>query len=111
MASEFRPRIDPSLGATLGRTIDLVQQVATDELRMLQLDSQDRVSDGMHRAAWIGFGAVCLVFARFVAWAAAVVALEHWLPLEVGLAMLAISQLAIGTVLVGYAPRSRLATP
>jgi hypothetical protein len=44
MASEFRPRIDPSLGATLGRTIDLVQQVATDELRMLQLDSQEAIS-------------------------------------------------------------------
>ena len=82
--------IAPSLGATLGRTIDLAQQVATDELRLLQLDSQDRVSDAMRRGVWIGFGALCLAVAWVVAWAAAVVALEDRFSLEARLAMLAI---------------------
>ena len=103
--------IKASLGATLGRTVDLAQQVATDELRLLQLDSQDRVSDAMRGGVWIGFGALCLAVAWVVAWAAAVVALEGRFSLEARLAMLAVSQFALGAVLVGLGLRSRSAAP
>jgi len=102
------PPIVPSLGATLGHTLDLAQQVATDELRLLQLESHDRVSDAMHRGAWLGFGALCLAIAWVAAWAAALVALEGSFSLEARLAMLAISQFALGTALIGFG-RRRLA--
>ena len=103
--------IVPSLGVTLGRTIDLAQRVATDELRLLQLESQGRVSDAMRGGAWIGFGALCLAVAWVVAWAAAVVALEGRFSLEARLAMLALSQFALGAVLVGFGLRRRPAAP
>lgn len=97
--------VAPSLGVTLGRTIDLAQQVATDELWLLQLESRDRVSDALRRGAWIGFGALLLA----VAWVAAVAALEDRFSLEARLAMLAISQFALGMALVGIGLRGRSA--
>lgn len=99
--------ITPSLGAALGRTIDLAQQVATDELQLVQLKAQDRVIDVIRSAAWIGFGALCLAVAWVAAWIAAVVALEDRFSLAARLAMLAISQLALGGVLVGWGLRNR----
>jgi hypothetical protein len=101
----------PPLGVTLGRTIDLVQRVATDELRLLQLDSQDRVSDSIRGGVWIGFGVLCLVVAWIVAWAAGVVALEDRFSLEARLAITAVSQLAFGAALVRFGLRSRSAAP
>jgi hypothetical protein len=98
---------DPSLGATLEHTLDLAQRVATDELRLLQLDSQDRVSDAMRGGVWIGFGALCLAVAWFIAWAAAVVALADRFSLEARLAMLAITQFALGAALVRFGLRAR----
>jgi hypothetical protein len=83
--------------------------VATDELRLLQLDSQDRVTDSIRGGVWIGFGALCLAFAWIVAWAAAAVALEGQFSLEVRLGMLAIAQLAIGAALVRFGLRGRTA--
>ena len=109
MDRHVRPPTAPSLGDALGHTIDLAQRVATDELRLLQLESQERVSDAMHRGMWIGFGALCLAIAWVAAWAAAVVALEDWFSLEARLAMLAITQFAVGTTLVGFARRRRRA--
>jgi hypothetical protein len=107
MDRSVRPPTAPSLGAALGHTIDLAQQVATDELRLLQLESQDRVSDAMHRGMWIGFGALCLAIAWVTAWAAAVVALEDRFSLEARLAMLAITQFAFGAALVRFGLRRR----
>ena len=101
--------VAPSLGVTLGRTIDLAQQVATDELWLLQLESRDRVSDALRRGAWIGFGALLLAVAWVAAWAAAVAALEDRFSLEARLAMLAISQFALGMALVGIGLRGRSA--
>ena len=100
-----------SLGATLGRTIDLAQQVATDELRLVQLESQDRVIDSLRSGVWVGLGVFCLAVAWVVALAVAVVALEDRFSLEARLAMLAISQFALGAVLVAYGRRSRPVAP
>ena len=107
MDRHVRPLAVPSLGDALGHTIDLAQQVATDELRLLQLESQERVSDAMHRGMWIGFGALCLAIAWVTAWAAAVVALEDRFSLEARLAMLAITQFAFGAALVRFGLRRR----
>jgi hypothetical protein len=100
-----------SLGATLGRTIDLAQQVATDELRLVQLETQDRVIESLRSGAWVGFGVFCLAVAWVVAWAAAVVALGDQFSLEARLAMLAIAQLAFGALLVAYGRRRRPVSP
>ncbi len=97
------------MGVALERTIDLAQRLASDEFRLLQLDSQDRVNDAMRGGVWIGFGAVCLVIAWVVACAAAVVALGPWLSLEARLALLAIAQLALGSALVRFGLRRRSA--
>jgi hypothetical protein len=99
------------MAAAFGRTIDLAQQIATDELRLVQLESQGRVMDSIRGGAWIGFGVLCLTVAWVVAWAAAVVALESRFSLEARLAMLAIFQLVLGAVLIGYGRRSRPIAP
>ena len=100
-------RITPSLGVTLERTIDLAQKVASDEFQLLQVEVHDRVSDAVRSGAWFGFGALCLVIAWIVAWAAAVVALEGRFSLETRLGMLAILQFVIGAALIGFGMRSR----
>jgi hypothetical protein len=96
MDRHVRPPTVPSLVTRSATLSILAQRVATDELRLLQLESQDRVSDVMHRGMWIGFGALCLAIAWVAAWAAAVVALEDRFSLESRLAMLAITQFAFG---------------
>ena len=108
--SLHRP-IAPPLSITLGRTIDLAQQVVIDEFRLWQLELQDRLSDAMRRSVWIGFGALCLAVAWVAAWAVAVVALEGRFSLEARLAMLAISQLGLGALLIWFGLRSRPEAP
>ncbi len=100
MDSRIHARVAPSLGSALGRAIDLAQQVATDEVRLLQIESQERVSGALRRGAWVGFGALCLAVAWIGAWAAAVVALEDQYSLQVRLALLAIVQCALGALLL-----------
>ena len=102
-------QVEPPLGVALGRTLDLAQQVATDEIRLLQLETLDRVSEVMRRGMWIGSGALCLAVAWVAAWVAVVVALERWFPLEQRLALLVISQIALGSALIGFALRNRRA--
>lgn len=113
MTVEIRndPPIARSLATSLGRTIELAQQVAADEIRLLQLDSQERLLDALRRGAWIGFGALCLGVAWIAVWAAAVVALEDRFSLEARLAMVAISQFLLGAGLVAHGSlRRRAAT-
>ena len=107
MDRSLREPVAPPLNIALGRTFDLAHQVATDELRLWQLDLRDHLSDGMRRALWIGFGALCLAVAWVAAWAVAVVALEGRFSLEARLGMLAMSQWALGTALVWLGLRSR----
>jgi len=98
-------QVGPSWSVALGRTLDLAQQVATDEVRLLQLEIMDRVSEVMRRGMWIGLGALCLAVAWVAVWVAVVVALEERFSLEQRLAMLAISQIALGAALIGFALR------
>lgn len=101
------PRIEPSLGATLGRAIDLAQRVAADELRLLQLESQERVGGVLRRGAWIALGTLCLLVAWIGGWAAAFVALGERFSLEERLALLALAQLVVGAALLWAGLRSR----
>jgi uncharacterized membrane protein YqjE len=109
MASSVEQRIAPPIAVSLERTIDLAQQVAIDEFRLWQLELQERLSDALRRGLAVGLGALCLIVAWVVAWAAVVVALEPWFSLEARLLMLAISQLLLGAVAVWFGLRSRRA--
>jgi hypothetical protein len=105
MASSVQQPIAPPLGVTLERTLDLAQQVAVDELRLWQLEIQERLLGVAKRGVAIGFGALCLAVAWTVGWAAAVVALEPWFSLETRLLMLAIAQLALGAGAIWFGLR------
>lgn len=109
MASSVQQPIAPPLSDSFERAIDLAQQVAIDELRLWQLQIQERVSGAARRAAAIGLGALCLAVAWTVGWAAAVVALAPWFSLEARLLMLAIAQLALGAGAFWFALRRRRA--
>lgn len=93
-------RIEPSFGDTLGRAIDLAQRVAADELRLLQLESHERIHAFAQRGAWIACGTACLMLAWIAGWAAAVAALAGSFPLETRLAMVAGAHFLLGTGLV-----------
>ena len=97
----------PSFGASVGLTLDLAQRVAADELRLLQLESQERIASVARRGAWLAFGALCLLIAWVGLLAAAVVALEGRFSLELRLLGMALSQLLLGAVLVAYGLRDR----
>jgi hypothetical protein len=97
MAESFPTlRAEPTVGATVARTLDLAQRVAAGELRLLQLESERRVEALARRGAWVGFGALCLLLAWLALAAAAVVALEPYLPLAARLGLLAASQALLG---------------
>jgi hypothetical protein len=102
-------QIAPPLAVSFERTIDLAQQVVIDELRLWQLELQERLGDALRRGVAIGLGVLCLSLAWVVAWAAAVVALEPWFSLEARLLVLAISQLLLGGVALWLGLRSRRA--
>jgi hypothetical protein len=97
----------PSFGASVGQTIDLAQRVVADELRLLQLESQERIQSAARRGAWLAFGALCLLIAWVGLLAAAVVAFEGRLSLELRLLGMALSQLLLGAGLVAYGLRDR----
>jgi Putative Actinobacterial Holin-X, holin superfamily III len=97
--------IEPSLGTSLGRALELAQRVAGDELRLLQLESQEFVRGTLLRSVWIGVGLFCLMIAWLALLAAAVVALEPRLSLEARLALLALFQGAAGGALVAWGAR------
>ena len=107
MATSVEQRLaPPPIAVSLERTIDLAQQVAVDEFRLWKLELQERLGDAVRRGLSIGFGAICLMVAWVVAWAAAVVALEPWFSLEARLLMLAISQLLLGAGAVWFGLRN-----
>lgn len=97
-----------SFGTTLGRAVDLAQRVAADELRLLQLESYERIQSVMRRGAWIAFGAVCVLIAWIGGWVAIVVGLAERIPqLEVRLAILALAHLVFGAGLLWAGLRAR----
>ncbi len=97
----------PTLGATLARAIDLAQRVAADEVRLLKVESEERLGAAARRGVWIGSGAVCLTVAWLGGWAALLVALEGRLSLESRLALLALAQGVLGTALLARGLRDR----
>jgi hypothetical protein len=109
MASSVQQPIAPPLSDSFERALDLAQQVATDELRLWQLQIQERVMDAARRAVAFGFSALCFAVAWTVGWAAAVVALAPWFSLEARLLMLAIAQLALGAAAIWFGLRRRRA--
>jgi Putative Actinobacterial Holin-X, holin superfamily III len=100
-------RPDASIGATLLRAFELAQRVATDEVRLLHLESQERVNALMRRGAWVAAGSLCLLLAWLGVSAAAVVALAPYAPLEARLVLVAASEAALGGVLLYCGLRGR----
>lgn len=100
-------RRSPSLGDMVGRALDLAQRVATDEVRLLQLESHERVAEMARRAVWLGCGAACLAIAWTAASIAAVVALEDLFPLEIRLLVVGAFQALLGAGFVTAALRRR----
>lgn len=98
---------DRSFGATLGDAFDLAQQVAADELRLLQLEWQEGIARAARRVAWTAFGWLCVLIGWVGLLAALVVALEGHLPLELRLLLLAASQLVLGASLIAFGRRAR----
>ena len=107
MDSRAPSPFDTSLGATLGRAMDLAQQVAADELQLLQIETHERVGGALRRSVWIGAAAFCLAIAWIAAWTAALVALEGRYSLEARLTMLAVSQFGLGAFLLALGLRGR----
>lgn len=100
-------RRSPSLGDMVSRALDLAQRVATDEVRLLQLESHERAAEMARRAVWLGCGAACLAFAWTAASIAAVVALGDRFPLEIRLLLVGAFQALLGAGCVMAALRRR----
>jgi hypothetical protein len=98
---------EPSLSEAIDHVRDAGQRVLVDEIRLLVLEAQERLTAALRRAGWLGFGVFCLVLAWVGFLLAAVVALEAWMPLELRLAAAAASQLVLGLCLLGWGMRSR----
>ena len=98
-------RPDATIGATLLRAFDLAQRVATDEVRLLHLESQQSAHSLLRRGTWVAAGSLCLLLAWVGVSAAAVVVLAPYASLAARLALVAGSQALIGAVLVAVGLR------
>ena len=96
---------EPSLVETAQHALDLARRVAVDELRLLQMESLERIESTARRSGWVLFGAVCLLIAWVALLATAVVMLEGRVSLELRLLGVAASQLVIGAGLLAYGLR------
>jgi hypothetical protein len=101
-----RVRIPPS-DPSVGNTLELVQRVAVDRLRVLQLDLEERARAVARRTTWIALGAFFLVLAWIGLLGAAVVLLDQRLNLQASLFLVAASQVALGGGLIAWGSRSR----
>jgi hypothetical protein len=90
---------------SFGRAIDLAQRVAVDELRLLQLETREQMERWLRRTLWVAAGVLSLALAWLALVAAAVVALEGRMPLEVRLGLVAGCQAVLGAALVGLGVR------
>ena len=108
MSAETRrlARIEPPLGDSFERAIELARRVAVDELELIKIDARDRIRRGVRRGIWLGIAALGLLIAWLAVLASAVVALQPYLALEARLALLAASQLVIGGIALVLALRS-----
>jgi hypothetical protein len=100
-------RPEDSIGATLLGAFDLAQRVATDEVRLLHLESQERVSGLARRGAWLAAGSLCLLLAWLAVTGAVLVALAPYFSLVVRLGLVAASHAVLGAALVAWGLRDR----
>jgi hypothetical protein len=94
------PSAVPPLSSSLARALEIAQQLAADELRLLQIESREQLHAGLRRSAWLAAGALCGAIAWVALLSAVVVALDGRFSLEARLGGLALSQALIAVVLV-----------
>jgi len=105
------PSAVPPLASSLARALEIAQQLAADELRLLQVESREQLQAVLQRCVWLAAGAICGVIGWIALLTAVVVALDGRFSLEARLGGLALSQALIAAVLIarggrrGVAPR------
>jgi len=92
---------------SLAQTLDLAQRVATDRLRILQLDLEERARGALRRSTWIGVGILCLLAAWVGLLGAAVFALAERIPLSMSFLLVAASQFLIGAGAILWGRRQK----
>jgi hypothetical protein len=95
----------PSLTGLLGRSVDLAQKVAVDELRLLRAESREYTKGILLRGAVAVVAAVCFLFAWIALCATVVVLLEPQLFLAARLGLIAGVHLVIAIALIVWAQR------
>jgi hypothetical protein len=104
----YYTRHEPSFGDALARAFELAQRVARDEIRLLQLESQEKVQHAARRGGLLAFGGLCLLVAWLAACGAAIVALAPFVPdLAQRLGILAGVQLVLAAIVIAVALRQR----
>jgi hypothetical protein len=97
----------PPLSTSLARAVEIAQQLAADELRLLQVESHEQLQAWLARGAWLVAGALCALLAWVALLAAIVVALDGRFSLEARLGGLAASQALLGAAMVAVGLRRR----
>lgn len=95
----------PSLTGLIGRSVDLAQKVAVDELRLLRAESREYTKGILLRGAVAVVAALCFLFAWIALCATVVVVLEPQLFLSARLGLVAGAHLVIGIALIAWARR------
>jgi hypothetical protein len=99
--------IEPLLGASLDRVVDLSQRVLADRLDLFQLESRGWVEEAARSMGLFALGALNLSVGWLALLAAAVVAFDGILPLGPRLAIAGSVQVLVGASIVGWAARRR----
>jgi hypothetical protein len=99
-----KPR-QPSLSGLIGRSVDLAQKVAVDELRLLRAESREYTKGILLRGAVAVVASVCFLFAWIALCATVVVVLEPQLVLSARLGLVAGAHVLIGVALLVWARR------
>jgi|GEM_PF-2641000 len=98
-------RVEPGVGPSIGRVVDLSQRVVIDRLELLQVESRDWLVRAARYAGLVGLGTVSLTVGWIALLAAGVVALDGRMSLEARLALAAAVQGVVGGIFLGWAMR------